>query len=97
MSAAARLGDFTTGEPPCFPATPIETNCSPDVLINGIAAALIGSGLPPHTCDKTTHSGRVVVSGSSTVIINGRAAARIGDKINCGDTIAEGSPDVIIG
>lgn len=38
-----------------------------------------------------------IASGSSTVIINGLAAARVGDAIDCGGTVATGSPDVIIG
>ena len=37
------------------------------------------------------------VGCSSDVIINGLPACRIGDSISCGDTMAEGSSDVIIG
>lgn len=43
------------------------------------------------------HSGRAVASGSSTVFVNSKQVARIGDPINCGDTIATGSSNVIAG
>jgi uncharacterized Zn-binding protein involved in type VI secretion len=32
-----------------------------------------------------------------TVFVNGKALARIGDAIDCGDFCAAGSPDVICG
>ena len=38
-----------------------------------------------------------IASGSSTVLINGLQAARVGDPIDCGGSVASGSPDVIIG
>lgn len=50
--------------------------------------------------DKTTHGGDVI-SASSTMIVNGKKVALIGDKISCPkerhgiNTIIEGSPDWI--
>lgn len=38
-----------------------------------------------------------LVSASGDVFINGRPAARIGDSVSCGGSVAEGSPDVFIG
>ncbi|EIZ9526020.1 PAAR domain-containing protein, partial [Cronobacter sakazakii] len=32
--------------------------------------------------DKTTHGG-VVISASSTMVVNGRIVALVGDKVNC--------------
>jgi len=44
------------------------------------------------------HKGsRSIVSGSSSVFINGKPAARVGDAINCGGVIIQGSPNVFIG
>jgi uncharacterized Zn-binding protein involved in type VI secretion len=52
-----------------------------------------------HVCGKTVHpnSARKVSSGSSTFFFEGKAVARIGDNIACGDMIAEGSSDAFVG
>ena len=48
--------------------------------------------------DKTTHGG-LVLSASSTMIVNGKKVALIGDKVSCPkqghgvNTIIEGSPE----
>lgn len=67
---------------------------SRDVFINGRPATMtIGS-----TGQCRQHSGlRTVVSGSRTVSINQREAARVSDTLDCGALILEGSPDVRIG
>lgn len=98
MPAQARLGDMSAGHA-CFAPTAIVSGVASTVFINGIPAALVGSIHGPHTCDKTTHAGglRQVVSGSSTVFIEGKAAARIGDTIADGDCIAQGSGNVFVG
>ncbi|MGA9618875.1 MULTISPECIES: PAAR domain-containing protein [Serratia] len=50
--------------------------------------------------DKTTHGGEII-SASSTMTVNGKKVALIGDKISCPkeghgiNTIIEGSPDWI--
>lgn len=38
-----------------------------------------------------------LVSASADVIINGKAAGRIGDPVSCGGSVAAGSGNVIIG
>ncbi|MDI3287316.1 RHS repeat-associated core domain-containing protein [Polyangium sp. 15x6] len=43
------------------------------------------------------HHGKRLAEGSESVLINGAHAARIGEKIECGAKICEGSPDVLIG
>ena len=98
MPAQARLGDKSTGEG-CFPPTSIISGVSSTVFVNGIAAAVIGSQLAPHTCGMVTHAGssRQVVAGSSTVSFDGKKAARIGDAIADGDLIAAGSGNVFTG
>jgi uncharacterized Zn-binding protein involved in type VI secretion len=90
------------------------TGLSPDVLINGRAAAVAGSvaqNLPPHLpppgtsfSKPPTNQGRVV-TGSVTVLINGKQCARAGDPVaTCNDpadapvsAIAAGSTDVLVG
>lgn len=38
-----------------------------------------------------------IAMGSSTVFIEGKAAARVGDNVSCGSKILNGSSTVIIG
>jgi uncharacterized Zn-binding protein involved in type VI secretion len=48
--------------------------------------------------DKTTHGGQVI-SASSTMVVNGKAVALVGDKVSCPieghgtNSIVEGSPE----
>ena len=93
MPAATRVGDMSAGH--CYYPVPLKKGSS-DVTINGIAAGRVGDEYPPHTCGTSTHQG-FLGRGSSTVTINGRAAGRVGDPLTCGDTVAQGSPDVTIG
>jgi len=66
----------------------------------GQPAATIGS---LHVCPKTTgtvpHVGGPVVagSGSSSVMINGKPADRMGDATEHGGKIVVGNPSVLIG
>jgi uncharacterized Zn-binding protein involved in type VI secretion len=67
---------------------------SRDVFINGRPATMAIRS----TGQCRQHSGlRTVVSGSRTVSINQREAARVSDTLDCGALILEGSPDVRIG
>lgn len=91
MPAANRKGDMSAGADD--PPTAAQSG-SPDVIINGKDAMRVGDPYVPH--GGGPHS-RSVSSGSSVVIVNGQKAARIGDDLDCGDVIAEGSPDVVIG
>lgn len=49
-------------------------------------------------CDDTTHGGQVI-SASSTMVVNGKKVALVGDKVNCPkeghgiNAIIEGSPE----
>jgi len=72
-------------------------SASPNVYINGIQAHKLKDPWNVHCCPTDgCHPGEVA-SGSATVFINGRPAARIGDSISCGSLIAMGSPNVSIG
>ncbi|GAB1513191.1 PAAR domain-containing protein [Actinophytocola sp. KF-1] len=76
-----------------FTAT-ITERCSPDVSIEGKAAAVAGSGTanqPPHVAPtgrfarEPANRGRVLL-GSATVFVNGKPAARAGDRVlTCND------------
>ncbi len=95
MPAATRLGDNDTGHDAC-PGTAL-ASASTDVIINGKGAGRVGDTYVPHGCVvHPTHTAHIA-SGSSTVFINGLPSARIGDPIDCGGSVAVGSPDVIIG
>ncbi|MDL2289087.1 PAAR domain-containing protein [Oscillospiraceae bacterium OttesenSCG-928-F05] len=95
MPGATRLGDYNTGHGG-FPPVPLIT-ASSDVLINGIGAGRAGDMYPPHTDPSPETDTDSISAGSATVFINGRAAARIGDPIDNGGTVADGSGNVFIG
>jgi uncharacterized Zn-binding protein involved in type VI secretion len=72
-------------------------NLSPDVMINGLPAAVQGSiaqNMPPHiapppsTFSKPpTNQGRVLI-GSQTVLVNNKPLARVGDQVmTCNDPV----------
>jgi len=98
MPAAARLTDMhtcpmlTPGVPPIpHVGGPISGPGVPNVLIEGIPAAVVGDTCvcvgPPDT----------IVNGSATVLISGRPAARMGDPTAHGGSIVLGARTVIIG
>ena len=87
-----RLGDTDTGHDAC-PGT-VLVSASTNVIINGKGAGRVGDSYVPHGC--IVHPAHTA-SGSSTVLINGLQAARVGDLIDCGGSVASGSPDVIVG
>lgn len=85
MPAKARKGD-----PHSHGGTIIEG--SPDHTTNGIPTARLN--------DKAIcpiHGIQVISSASTTVSVNGRGQARVGDSISCGATISSGSPDTFAG
>jgi uncharacterized Zn-binding protein involved in type VI secretion len=95
MPAASRKGDLTSGHG-CFPPTAI-TGSASKTHINNILASILNVSVATHRCGKSVHVSRKVSSGSSKVIIEGKEATRIGDSVNCGDTIGQGSSNVIFG
>lgn len=95
MPSATRQGDKDTGHDACPPRG--LSGHSPDVYINGKGAGRVGDDYPPHSCPAHPPHTGVIAKGSSTVYINGRQAGRIGDPVSCGGSVAEGSPNVIIG
>lgn len=91
--AAARLRDMCTGHG-SYPPRP---NCqgSPDVFYNGLPAHRKTDAWIVH-CHHSCHTG-ILASGSPTVFTNGLAQGRVGDSVNCGSRVANGSPDVFVG
>lgn len=83
-----------------------DSGLSADVRIGGMPAATVGSGAtntPPHIpiggAFVNPPSNQAMVSkGSGSVTINGKAAARAGDKaVSCDDTGASGATVVATG
>lgn len=84
IKPAARKGDPTLDGD----LNPIDSG-SPDVLIDGLPAAREGdtSECGSELCDNL----------SSTVLINGRAAAVVGSEGSLGNAVVSGSGTVLIG
>ena len=98
MKPAARVGDMhtcpmqTPGLPPVpHVGGPILPSGQPTVLIGNMPAACVGDHAlcvgPPDT----------IIQGSSTVLICGRPAARMGDATAHGGTVVTGCQTVLIG
>jgi uncharacterized Zn-binding protein involved in type VI secretion len=92
MPPAARVGD------PSNHAGEIRNPGVLSVLIGGQPAAVIGTlhicKLPP---PNGPHAQTPLVTGSMTVRIGGRPAARKDDKAGCGAMITQGMLTVLIG
>ena len=84
-------------DPSCPFSGPLTDNLSPDVFVQSLPAATVGSAatntpphIPPVPCafvNPPTNRGEVV-KGSTTVLINGQGAARQGDTANtCNDPV----------
>ena len=86
---------------------------STDVFVNGLPAATqnsVAQNMPPHiapppsTFQKPPTNQGKVVTGSPTVLVNGKQMARLGDPVmTCNDpvdaptsSITAGSPDVMV-
>ena len=89
---AARVGD-PTGHPGVIIGPGITT-----VFIEGSMAAVVGT---PHTCAMPPtagpHPASQITTGSKTVLIGGKAAARVLDVAKCGAPIVKGALTVLIG
>lgn len=95
MPAATRQGDNCTGHDACPPVPLVEY--SPDVSINGLGAGRAGDHYAAHGCISHSSHQDVIAAGSSTVFINGKPAARVGDSVSIGGSVQGGSGDVFIG
>lgn len=94
MPAVTRLGDQCTGHG-CFGPRPND-QASPNVFVNGLGVHRVGDHWVTHCCGPACHDS-IMETGSSTVFINGKPAARIGDMVACGSASAQGSPNTFFG
>jgi uncharacterized Zn-binding protein involved in type VI secretion len=85
---AVRVGDIGTAHDG-YPQTPIITGSS-TVKFDGIPAARLGDALAPHSKPKHPIHSRSIASGSSTVFIDGKAAAITGGSVSCGGVLVGG-------
>ena len=95
MPAATRIGDSDV--PHC--SGMVRAEGSPNVFVNGIPWSLQGNVNTPHLLPGDpcpTHSAPIA-TGSSTVIINGKGAGRVGDAISGCTSVAQGSENVFAG
>jgi len=101
MRPAARVGDAVVTGHPCTPVTTLVSTPQATVTIAGSLAAVVGAivdpthtWLPGSSC--VPHPGQTVTTGSSTVIIGGLPAARIGDTADLG-AVSSGAATCLIG
>lgn len=96
-SAVTRLGDKSTGHGCCFIPVPLIT-ASTNVYINNKGCGRRTDAYPEHGgCEIHRPDIDHISGGSTTVFVNGLNIARIGDPIDNGGTVAEGSPNVFVG
>ena len=95
MPAATRIGDSDV--PHC--SGMVRAEGSPNVFVNGIPWFRQGDKNTPHLLpgDPCPTHAAPIASGSSTVIINGKGAGRIGDSISGCTSVSAGSSNVFAG
>ena len=93
MPAVTRLGDNCTGHG-CFPSRP-SIEGSSTVKVDGKPVVCVDHAYDSHCCGIPCHGGRLS-DGSPTVKIDGKKVGRIGDPIDCGSSVLEGSSTVYI-
>lgn len=95
---AARIGDFIRTGHFCDVVAPILDGSS-DVRVNGIGLSFLGAAIVPHLIQagkRCVGHGAFIITGSSSVFVNGIPAARVGDLADLGAVI-QGSDNVFIG
>lgn len=94
MPAVTKFASECSGHA-CWPPRP-NTQGSPNVFVNGIAAHRQSDAWATHCCGTSCHDG-VLAAGSSTVYCNDLQLCRIGDPVSCGSVAASGSQNVFAG
>lgn len=95
VNSITRLGDMTEGHGQFESVPSIES--SDNVFVNGIGVVREGDAFEKHCDDDNNCHTGVLETGSATVFVNGRGLGRVGDSLDCGDVIAEGSPNTFSG
>ena len=78
---------------------------SANVKIGNVGVLTQGDPLAPHTINQpppllppcTNHPGQIVNTGSTTVFVNGKPIARVGDSVDIAGTITVGITNVVAG
>jgi uncharacterized Zn-binding protein involved in type VI secretion len=101
MPGVARQGDSVSTGHGCDSTTTLTgpTGESAHVYVNGIAVECVGDPTQDHAYggkNCSAHHTAAINAGSGTVIVGGKALARIGDSCDSG-SIVGGSSDVIAG
>ncbi len=95
MAYVTRLGDKCTGHDACPPIS-LKTSSS-NVFVNGKGIGRKTDIYNAHGCDIHAPHNDIIVDGSGTVFANGLPVARIGDSVEIGGTVMEGSSNVKVG
>lgn len=95
MAGATRLGDMSTGHSD-YPSRP-NIQASSDVIVNNKGVHRKGDRWAVHCNHHPRCHDGVASSSSNTVFANKKGIVRIGDSVSCGDHVAQGSPNVIVG
>lgn len=93
MPDICRIGDESEGHGGYGPAVAIEGDAY--MVVNGQPVHCVGHAWQTHSDGSSSHQGRLA-AGSSYYFVNGRAVGRVGDPIDCGDTVASGDPYFVI-
>jgi len=80
-----------------FPLVTATNVCSPNVFANGTGIVREDDLIQPHPKPGCVTDTSVVTTFSASVWVNGKRAARKGDKYTSDNTITSGSPDVYFG
>lgn len=80
IATQSSMTEGACGEPP----TSFQSPSQSVLRIDGDLVVCVGDSIIPH------EHGGAIASGSSVLFIDGKAAGRIGDPIDCGDKIATG-------
>lgn len=94
MPPCGRVGaDLTTGHG-IFPPVCYITGAT-TVYVNSMLCLTLGSIHPPHGHEIAPTS--TLIQGSSTVLAEGKPIGRVADLCSCGECLATGSGNVIVG
>lgn len=95
MPRVIRKGvDLSQGH--CFEPRPADEG-SNNVFTNNIMQVRETDHYPTHTCGDDSHDGNALDGTAPTVLVNNLKIHVDGDPIDCGDTAANGSPNVFAG
>ncbi|AEO93380.1 PAAR motif of membran proteins [Bacillus phage G] len=94
MPGAVRLNDTCSGHDD-FGSRP-NNQASTDVFVNGRGAHRQGDSWAVHCNPVPSCHGGNAANGSPNVFVNGKPMCRIGDSVNCGSTMVNGSSNVFV-